>query len=170
MQAADTLKCSIENPESRIDVLTSNVLQSRIAENRHILRQIVRAILFLSKQGLSLRGNNEDIRSSQNPGNILALLKVFAEQDDILHTHLYQPKWKNATYLSPWSHNEIIGNDIIRAKIISEIIETKFFSILADKVISHNVEHLALCVHFVDAICDIREEFVAFVILQSPSI
>ena len=130
LQAADTLKCSIENLESRIDVLTSNVLQSQIAENRDILRQIVHAILFLSKQGLSLRGNNEDIKYSQNPGNFLALLKVFVQQDDILLAHLYQRKWKNATYLSPRSQNEIIdviGNGIIRAKIISEIIETKFF-------------------------------------------
>ena len=122
-----------------------------------------------SRQGLSLRGNNDDIKSSQNPGHFLALLKVFAEQDDILHSHLYQPKWKNATYLSPRSQNEIIdvtGNGIISAKIISEIIETKFFSILADEVTSHNVEHLALCIRFVDAKCDIREEFVAFVQLQ----
>ena len=87
--------------------------------------------LSSSKQGLSLRGNNEDIKSSQNPENFLALLKVFAKQDDILHAHLYQPKWKNATYSSPRSLNEIIdiiGNGIIRAKIISEIIETVFLN------------------------------------------
>ena len=157
MQAADTLRCSIENPESRIDAMSYS---PELQKNRHILRQIVCAILFLSKQGLSLRGNNEDIKSSQNPGNVLVLLKVFAEQDDILHAHLYQPKWKNETYSSPRLQNEIIdviGNGIIRAKIISEIKETKFFSILFDEITSHNVEHLALCVRFVDAICDIRE-------------
>ena len=27
----------------------------------------------------------------------------------------------------------------------------------------HNVEHLAICIHFVDSECNIREEFIAFI-------
>ena len=53
-------------------------------ENRHIIRQIVRAILFLGKQGLPFRGNNEDLNITKNPGNFLALLKCFSESDSIL--------------------------------------------------------------------------------------
>ncbi len=50
LQSADKLKTTIENPASRMDVMTSSALQSRMAENRHILRQIVHAILFLSAE------------------------------------------------------------------------------------------------------------------------
>ena len=47
-----------------------------------------------------------------------------------------------------------------------DIKDSLFFSVLADEVASHNVEHLALCLRFVDQSCDIREEFVALVKLQ----
>ena len=77
------------NPSSsRIDVISNANLQARIAQNKHILKQIVRAILFLGKQGLALCGDTEDIDSSKNPGNFLALLKHYAEQDEILNAHL----------------------------------------------------------------------------------
>ena len=80
------------------------------------------AILFLSKQGLAFQGDNEDINSLNNPGNFLALLKTCAEHDNVLHAHLYQPKARNATYLSPRSQSDIISvisNDLILAKLIT---------------------------------------------------
>ena len=49
-------------------------------------------------------------------------------------------------HLSPQLQNEIIdviGNGIISAKIISKIIETKIFSILADEVTIASMENLA---------------------------
>ena len=47
MQAADALKASIVNPtSSQIDIISDSWLQTRIAQNKHILQQIVRAILF----------------------------------------------------------------------------------------------------------------------------
>ena len=49
----------------------------RMDENRHIIRQIVRAILFLGKQGLPFHGDNEDLNITKNPGNFLTLLSVF---------------------------------------------------------------------------------------------
>ena len=71
------LKISIENPASRIDVQMSSSLQSQMAENKHILRQIVRAVLFLAKQGLTFRGDKEDIHSQKNPGNFSGLAQHF---------------------------------------------------------------------------------------------
>ena len=147
LQLADILKMTIENPASRIDILTNSALRTRITENKHILRQIVRTILFLAKQGMAFRGDVEDISSNKSPGNFLALLAMLAENDSILHNHLYQPRARNATYLSPRSQNEIIniiGYDMLRAKIISEVKEARFYSVLADEVSSHNVEHLPL--------------------------
>ena len=37
---------------------------------------------------------------------------------------------------------------------------------MADEVSSHNVEHMALCLRYVDESCDIQEKFVAFLKLQ----
>lgn len=166
---ADTLKMTFENPTSRIDVITNTAIQKRLNDNKGILRQIVRAILFLSKQGLPMRGSKEDLNLSTNPGNFLALLKVLAENDELLHAHLYAPKARNATYLSPHSQNEIInviGHDNILAKIASEIKDAKFYSVMADEVSSHNIEHLPICVRFVDIENNIREEFISFVRLN----
>ena len=130
LQAADILKSSIENLGSRIDVMTSQALQSRMTENKQILFQIVRTIIFLGKQGLGLRGDLEDVASEKNPGNFLTLLKVFAENDPVLHRHLHQPRAKNATYMSPKTQNDIIdiiGFDIIRDSIVTEIQQARCF-------------------------------------------
>ncbi len=166
---ADTLKLSVENPSTRVDVMFSDSIQKKITENEHILRQIVRAILYLGKQGLPFRGNAEKVSLSSNPGNFLALLKFFAETDPVLSNHLYHPQAKNATYISPQSQNDIInviGYDIILAGIVHEIKASKFFSVIADEVSSHGVEHLTICLRFVDDHCEIREEFIGFVKLK----
>ena len=62
--------------------------------------------------------------STSNPGNFLALLRYFAENDSALQAHLQKPQAKNATYLSPSSQNDIIdviGLDYIRGNIVAEI-------------------------------------------------
>lgn len=105
----------------------------------------------------------EDVLSVKNPGNFLA------ESDNLLYRHLHQPRARNATYLSPRSQHDIIaiiGYDIVRSKILSEVKEARFYSILADEVSSHNVEHLCLCLRFVDAQSQIREEFITFLKLE----
>ena len=109
VQYTDILKNSIDNTASRIDVMANSDIQMRMDENRHIIHQIVRAILFLGKQGLPFRGDNEDLNITKNPGNFLALLKCFSESDYILFDYLNKPRAKNATYISPRSQNEIIN-------------------------------------------------------------
>ncbi len=74
MQYTDILKNSIDNSAWRIDVMANSDIQMRIDEKRHIIRQIVRAILFLGKQGLPFRGDNENLNITKNPENFSALL------------------------------------------------------------------------------------------------
>ena len=50
----------------------------------------------------------------------------------------------------------------MQAKLIKEIKDAKFFSILADEVENHHVEQLPICIRFVDANSSIREEFLEF--------
>ena len=67
-------------------------------KTKQIMRQIVRAIIYLAKQGLPFRGDVEDVTLHKNPGKFLAFLKDYAETDPIVHKHLYTPKARNATY------------------------------------------------------------------------
>ena len=60
----------------------------------------------------------------------------------------------------------IIGHDVIRGRIIADVNNARYFSVLADEVSCHNVEHMPLCLRFVDSKSHIREEFIAFIKLE----
>ena len=142
MQDADTLRGIVDNPAGRVDVMESKALQDRLTVNKQILQEIVRAILFLTKQGLPLCGHREQIACNTNPGNFLLLLKDRATTDTILRNHLEQPLARNGTYLSPRSQNDIINViafDIIRTNILKEVKEAKFYAVLADEISSNGV-------------------------------
>ena len=65
--SADTLKTSIENSSSRIDVMMSTTVQAQMEENKHILHQLVRAIMFLARQGFISSGTVREASYSRNP-------------------------------------------------------------------------------------------------------
>ena len=69
LQKAHILKSTIENPASRLDVIVDNSSQARMNDSRHIIRQIVGAIVFLAEQGLPFRGDLGGIQSKKIPGN-----------------------------------------------------------------------------------------------------
>ena len=100
LEAADTFRTTIENPNCRLDVMVSKSLQDRLATNNHVWLEVVHAIIYLTKQGLPLRGHRERISYSRNPGNFLALLKQRACTDEILRKHLEQSLARNATYVT----------------------------------------------------------------------
>ena len=85
----------------------------------------------------------------------MALLKDYAGHDEILKAHLQHSLARNATYISPRSQNEItdaIGIDVIQTNITEEVIKAEFYSVFANEVRSHNIEHLPICVRFLVAI------------------
>ena len=98
---------------------------------------------------IALRGDAEGIESPGNPGNFLALLKLLAVHDDELRKHLEAPALRCATQLSPQTQNELV-------KVMGKHI---IYTILADEVTSHDVEHPAICARYVDKNKDVREEF-----------
>ncbi len=57
----------------------------------------------------------------------------------------------------------IIGYDMLHAGIVEKVKVAKVFSVLADEVSSHNIEHLAIYLRYVDANNDICEDFVTFI-------
>ena len=116
---ADAFKCAFEDPRKTVQGQFNKKLVDRIANNRLILERIVRAILFLGKEGLVLRGRGEGPKKGSNPGNVLSLLHLMAENDEVLRKHLHAPDKRNATYTSPQSQNEIIiANDFIQNQLV----------------------------------------------------
>ena len=144
---------SIEQPELNIDVCISADLFQRIQENRHIVKCCAECILYCGRQRIALRGDNEKINPSGNPGNFLAMLRQVSNHDPVLKAHLETPRLRNITYISPHTQNEIIdiiGKRMIQKSIVDEVIQARFYSIMVDEVTSHNQELMPLCVRFVD--------------------
>ncbi len=81
-------------------------------------------------------------------GNFLALLKMMAERDPILKSHLEHPRLKNATYLSGTSQNEIIQIEagMVERSVVGEIQLARFYGVMTDEITIHNREQLPLCV------------------------
>jgi len=91
--------------------------------------------------------------------------KFFSEVDPTLPAHLQIESISRVTYLSPQSQNEmidVIGKHYIQKKLVKEILESKYYAILADEATSHNEKKLALVIRFIDANKDIRVEFLEF--------
>ena len=80
--------------------MMNHILQAQISKNKQIIRQIVQAVISLTKQGFPFHGDVEGVQTNKNPGNFLALLKDYAATDDVLFKHLNSPRAKNVTYLS----------------------------------------------------------------------
>ena len=94
----------------------------------------------------------------------MALLKDHGTTDDVLFKRLNSSRAKNANYLSPITQKDImngIGYDLIITNSISEVKDATFYSVFADEVTSNNIEHLPICVRFLDRDFNIKEELVA---------
>ena len=163
LQSADVLKSCIKNPASRIDVLVSSALQSRIAENKRIVRQIVRAILFHAKKAWPFE----------------AMCKIFVlRRILVIFWSCWQCLLRLTVYCISIYTNLDLGMQPTRPSCITKLSshrlrcdlcwnycrgqKASFYSIMADEVSYHNVEHLPLCLRFVDEKCEIREEFIRF--------
>ena len=164
---AEGIKHRFEQPETTISFQVNSDLQNRQKLYKHILTRIAQVIHFCGKQGIALRGHNEDTNDSHhNPGNFLAILQLLSKNDPELEGHLTKPLMKNCTYIRQRSQNEmieVIGKQIIQKDIINEIRSSGMHSILCDEVSSSNDEILSLCIRFVDSKKQIREEFVDFI-------
>lgn len=153
LDQADLLKQTVEKPHTTIAAKVDARKVANVECNRAVLKSIASAVLYCGRQCIALNGEAEDIESPRNRGNFLALLKLLAVHDDELHRHLEAPALRCVTHLSPQTQNELIkvmGKHMILQGILNDLNSTKFYTILADEVTSHNVENLAICARFVD--------------------
>ena len=172
MLMTEGLKKRFENPTETLPFRIEKGKHERYVKYRHILKTIAKSVHYLAKQNMPLRGHREKLvlgNTNINPGNFIALLKLFSENDPILYEHLNAPMMRNATYKGYKSQNEminVIGHKVIRADILAEIREATFHSVMADEVTSHNDQIMSICIRFVDQKKQIREEFLDFMPLE----
>ena len=90
--------------------------------------------------------------------------------DSILAQHLSKAS-KNATYISKTTQNELIEvcGEIIREKVIEEVKQAKFFTIIADETADvSNIEQFTFCVRYVFE-DKIQEKFIEFLPAEDRS-
>ena len=81
-------------------------------------------MLYCGRQCIALRGDVENLDTPENPGDVLALLKLLAVHDSVLKSHLETPAIRCVTHLSPPTQNELIevmGKHIILKGILDDL-------------------------------------------------
>ena len=145
-----------------------------LSQNREKLTSIIKTVVFCAKQNISLRGHRSESgwsvsggeNSVGNPGNFLALLRFRAESGDTALLNHFSGS-QRVNYQSPRIQNEILEciGHWMREKILREVREQPFFSICADEAADcSNKEQMPLVIRFVDKDCNIREEFMDFIL------
>ena len=123
------------------------------SENRQCLLRILSNIRFLSRQGLSFRGDGDEIDS-----NFIQLLKLCGLDDPRIETWLSK---KTNKYTSNNAQNEILrimALNILR-RIAAELKQSRFFCMSDECTDASNREQLVICIRWVDSNLEPHEEF-----------
>jgi hypothetical protein len=149
-----SIGCSVKQ---QIDCAHQNFTQKHV---KH-LETIVETLIWIGKQGLSLRGHDESLESA-NRGNFLELLELRSRDCPSLKSYLASETF---TYTSPDIQNELI--EIICAHIQKDIVDnvnkSAAFSFMLDGTQDISVhEQLSFCVRYVDENFDVKERFLGF--------
>ena len=107
--------------------------------SRHCLVTIAENIKFLARQGIALRGNEDEMES-----NFIQLLHLLAIQQPELIRWMNQ---KTSKYTSAQIQNEILsimGSSVVR-DIAAKIQSAKYFSIMADEVTDSSNKRADCC-------------------------
>ncbi|KAK3919252.1 LOW QUALITY PROTEIN: 52 kDa repressor of the inhibitor of the protein kinase, partial [Frankliniella fusca] len=178
------------NPDLDVVNRVNQQRLDQIKENRERLVPIVRAILFLGRQGLALRGHRDDgqvllptcgdsdssyasetVETLNNEGNFRELFRLMVSSGDTkLKEHL-QNKQSRATCISKTSQNQIIkciGDEVLQT-VISRVLAAEFYAVSFDETTdaSHKSQ-LSLILRYVDISkglekAGVREDFIAFI-------
>ena len=123
--------------------------------NRHCLFEIIQCIRFLCRQGLALRGDDDD-----QDGNLKQLIHMKAYSDTMLKNWLVK---KDNVYTSPEIQNEIIQTMSLQVlrEIMAELQSSPFLTIMIDETTdSSNMEQVTLVVRHVTEELQVHEELI----------
>lgn len=143
--------------QDSISVQINNAAKELIATNRMKLQSIMETIILCGRQNIPLRGHRDagtDLeRACEGHGNFWALLQFRISSGDTLLREHPTTAPRNATYISPDIQNQVIQvlGDHILHKILTNVKEEKFFSVIADEVTdSSNKEQLGVVLRYVN--------------------
>ena len=148
------------NEQQRLNVSFHN---SKVKENREILKVFINATCFLAKQELAFRGNDESA-NSLNRGNYVELIYTLAENDERLAQHL-----ETSTVFSGLSNriqNDLIEAvaEVIRSDIRKDIDEVSFVAIEVDETtdVAQKAQISVIFRYVCESSCKIKEAFLGF--------
>ena len=126
------------------------------------------AVLLCGRLGIALRGHRDDntAEGDSNKGTFLALPDYSVRSSNEILANRLKDCSRNATYTGKTTQNDLIQaiGDQLRDKLLLEIKNAKWYSILCDKVTdTSNKEQVSIVLRVVDSSCDMREEFLEFV-------
>jgi len=148
---------AIAKPQRNVDEMLLQVHSNQKKINGHMLLTILQNMQFLSRQGLALRGHNDD---ESNFTQLLILRSV--DQTNICD---WLAKKVGDKYTSPKVQNEILAL-MSQAVLIQQ---AEFFTIMTDECVGGaNIEQLVICFRYIDENVDVHEEFIR--LYEWPSI
>ena len=142
------------NPSIRIDQRMTNSTSKTVETNRRFLKSILRALEYLRRQGLALRGRRDDGAAlgedAINKGNFKALLDVMSHTDEPLRNHL-ETCSRNSTYISKTTQNALLEciKSYMQGKIVDEINQQQFGLGVDEVTGSANWEQLGIVERYV---------------------
>ncbi|KAJ8027872.1 Zinc finger MYM-type protein 1 [Holothuria leucospilota] len=122
-----------------------------VKSNWAYLTQISQIIIFLARQGLALRGDNENV-DSLNRGNFLELCSLIADVNPAFGERI-KAMPLNATYLSAEIQNELLNAtaEIIREQIAEEVNSAGLATIIVDESKdTSSKEQISICLRYAD--------------------
>lgn len=131
MVAWQSFKCTKNNETVAAQISTGHT--ELILQNRKYIKSIIRRIIYLSTQGLALRGHDES-NASQNRGNFLELLDLMSHDNTVIAKRLIEGP-KNARYTHYSIQNELIhclAEQSVK-HISSEVKEAGYFALMVDE-------------------------------------
>ncbi|CAF4636014.1 unnamed protein product [Rotaria sp. Silwood1] len=188
-QANDSYINAVRNLTDNTDVLKliDNEHKKQTLENRNYLKEIIRSIIFLAKQGLPFRGHRED-DESKNKGNLLRLdletiiqscsCTIFTHITSFvlgnllellefrsLENELIKKKLKTLKYTHHSIQNELLSliQQHIISQIVSEIKTCKYYSVMIDEttdITRH--QQVSLVIRYTDDQFNVYERFLGF--------
>lgn len=149
-----------------IDKVLKEEMHSKISYWTQVLRRIVPTITFLAERGL-FRGTNNEFGSVHN-GNYMGCLELIAQFDPFLCEHIakYGNKGRgNVSYLSSIICDEFIQlmNNSVTDKIVGEIKESKYFSIIVYSTLDiSKTGQLTVVIRYITHTGESKERFLVF--------
>ncbi|KAL7120128.1 hypothetical protein ACP275_02G104400 [Erythranthe tilingii] len=152
------------NNKCHIDVPLANKTKESKREYYIRLRTTTKAISYLLRQGLALRGQDES-NESLNKGNFVELIKVMAEDNDEINQVVLDNSPGNCIMKTPDIHNQIISSfaHFVSKAIICDIGDD-LFALLVDEARDVSIkEQMAVALRYVNGEGKIIERFIGVV-------